>query len=246
MSVCFHLLFFVILGSVYSKGQEREQVFDVDIVEIKPLKFSKTKRPKPVLKKKQVPKSRRRLLAKTLPPNTIRDELPSSPYRKGGDNDTLPLAGNNETGPLPDRWLEAVRPGREPDPSFLFDKEVIAKYANKGPRPEKGLTFDTSEFKHRGYMRMLKEKIEGIWEYPKEAVRKKMSGDLYIMFTIKRNGKLGKVEVVRTSGHRSLDRAAIRALKKAAPFWPLPDDWPEDLLEIKGHFIYLYGRTHIM
>ncbi|MBL7031776.1 MAG: energy transducer TonB, partial [Nitrospira sp.] len=104
----------------------------------------------------------------------------------------------------------------------------------------------TSEFKHRGYMLVLKERIESIWKYPKEAARQGKSGDLYIVFTIKRKGELGEVEVVRTSGHRSLDLAAIKALKDAAPFWPLPDDWPEEEIEIKGHFIYLYGRTHVM
>ena len=93
---------------------------------------------------------------------------------------------------------------------------------------------------------MLKEKIEGIWEYPKEAARKKMSGELYIMFTIKRKGELGEVEVVRTSGHRILDRAAVKALKDAAPFWPLPDNWPDEQIEINGRFIYLYGRAVVM
>ena len=214
LSVLFHLFFFGILGATYSNGQERERIFNVNIVEIKPLKSHQIKRYKPVLKKR--PPVRLRPLTKSLPPNTIRDEVPSSPS------------------------------GDETDPSFLFDREVIEKYASNVPRPEKGLTFDTSEFKHRGYMRTLKEKIESIWGYPKDAVRKKMSGDLYIMFTIKKNGKLSDVEILRTSGHWSLDMAAIQALKDAEPFWPLPDDWLEDHLEIKGHFIYLYGRTHIM
>ena len=234
LSVCFHLLFFGILGAAYSNGQERERVFNVDIVEIEPLKSPEIKRSKPVLEKRLSARRRRRPLAKK-PPNTIRDVSPASPSGKGGDTDALPLAGKNETGSLPDKG-----------PSFLFDREVIEKYASKVPRPEKGLTFDTSEFKHRGYMRILKEKIESIWKYPKAAVRQNRSGDLYIMFTIKRNGELGDVEILRTSGHRSLDMAAIQALKDAEPFWPLPDDWPEDRLEIKGHFIYLYGRTHVM
>lgn len=214
LSVLVHLLFFGILGATYSNGQERERIFNVNIVEIEPLKSYQIKRYKPVLKKR--PPVRLRPLTKSLPPNTIWDEVPSSPS------------------------------GDETDPSFLFDREVIEKYASNVPRPEKGLTFDTSEFKHRGYMRTLKEKIESIWGYPKDAVRKKMSGDLYIMFTIKKNGKLSDVEILRTSGHWSLDMAAIQALKDAEPFWPLPDDWLEDRLEIKGHFIYLYGRTHIM
>ena len=169
LSVLFHLIFFGILGAVYYNGHERERVFNVDIVEIEPLKYPEIKISKQVLKKGQLPtKLRRRPLAKK-PPNTIRDDSPASPSGKGGETAVAgPPAGKNKTGPLPDKGLKAVKPGKEAGPSFLFDREVIEKYASKGPRPEKGLTFDTSEFKHMGYMRMLKEKIESIWEYPRK------------------------------------------------------------------------------
>ena len=230
---------------MYSNGQKGEQVFNVDIVEIEPLKPPEIKRSKPVLRKMQPLKRRRRPLAKTLPPDTIRDVTPASPSGKGGDTAVASIQKKGN-GPLSDKGLEAIKPGNDTDSSFLFDREVIEKYASKVPQPEKGLTFDTSEFRHRGYMRILKNMIESIWKYPKDAARNNRSGDLYIMFTIKRNGELGDVEILRTSGHRSLDMAAIQALKDAEPFWPLPDDWPEDSLEIKGHFIYLYGRTHVM
>ncbi len=130
--------------------------------------------------------------------------------------------------------------------SFLFDKETIEKFARRTPSKDKGLTFDTSEFKHRGYMRMLKGKIENIWKYPKEAARHGISGDLYVRFSIKRDGMIGEVELIRTSGYRDLDEAVIKALKDAEPFWPLPEDYEEDNLEIKGHFIYILGGAYIM
>ena len=50
------------------------------------------------------------------------------------------------------------------------------------------------------------------------------------------------MELVRTSGYRSLDEAAMKALKDVAPYWPLPEDWKEEELTVKGHFIYsIYG-----
>ncbi|MBI5408564.1 MAG: energy transducer TonB, partial [Nitrospirae bacterium] len=131
-------------------------------------------------------------------------------------------------------------------PSSLFDKNTIEKFARKEPRVDRELTFDIPEFKNRGYMRMLKEKIEGIWRYPKEAARLGISGDLFIKFSIKKDGELGEVELLRTSGHKELDEAAVKALKDAEPFWPLPADWKKDDLEINGHFIYIYGRAIIM
>jgi protein TonB len=125
----------------------------------------------------------------------------------------------------------------------LFDRDIIAKLSRKPKSPAKeGITFDTTEFKYYSYMRRLKERIESIWVYPPSAASRGIYGDLYIRFAIKKNGKLGELEVVRTSGVRELDEAAVQALRDADPYWPLPADWVEDELIITGHFIYsLYG-----
>lgn len=138
--------------------------------------------------------------------------------------------------------------GLRPDPyAFLFDRETIERFARRPSSDNKGgLTFDAPEFRHRGYMRMLKQRIESIWEYPRSAIRQGLSGDLYIRFSINRDGSLGEVELIRTSGHRNLDEAAMKAIRDAQPFWPLPEDWQGDKLVINGHFIYILGRTFIM
>lgn len=135
-----------------------------------------------------------------------------------------------------------------PSQSFrerLFDKDVIGKLAQKNKentKPESGITFDIKGFKYYGYMQRLKEKIEGIWRYPSDAAEKGIYGDLYIRFTIKKDGKLGAVELIRTSGHKILDDAAIKALKDAEPYWPLPEEWGRDGFTITGHFVYsIYG-----
>ena len=134
--------------------------------------------------------------------------------------------------------------------SFLFDKETIEKYAQKKTEEakgeKKGLTFDAPELQHRGYMKKLKEKIESIWKYPEEAARRGMSGDLYIKFSIHKDGGLGEIELIRTSGYSDFDKAAIKALKDAAPYWPLPDDMKEGELSITGHFIYVFGTPYVM
>ncbi len=127
----------------------------------------------------------------------------------------------------------------------LFDREIVENLAKKQEKEntqDKGITFDTKELRYFSYMQRLKQRIEGIWIYPTDAAEKGIYGDLYIRFTIKKNGRLGNVELLRTSGYKSLDEAAIRALRDAAPFWPLPDEWGKDEIVITGHFIYsLYG-----
>ena len=128
----------------------------------------------------------------------------------------------------------------------LFDRDIIAKSARKeqeGTKEGSSITFDTREFKYYGYMQRLRDKIQNVWKYPPGAAEKGIYGDLYIEFTIKKNGKLGAVQLVRTSGYRDLDEYAIKALKEADPYWPLPDDIKEQSLTITGHFIYsLYGQ----
>ena len=126
----------------------------------------------------------------------------------------------------------------------IFDKEIISKLSkDKVIRQEikssHGLSFSTKEFNDWGYLQRLKEKIERVWQYPPEAAEKGIFGDLYIKFSIDKKGKLISIELLRTSGYRMLDEAAIKALKDAEPFWPLPDDWQKESLTITGHFIYV-------
>ncbi len=103
---------------------------------------------------------------------------------------------------------------------------------------DKKLSFAGKELKFMLYDMKLKERIEHIWIYPPSAAARGISGDLVIRFTIMKNGKLGAVELVRTSGHKDLDDAAIKALRDASPFWPLPESWGMDSYNIEGHFIY--------
>jgi periplasmic protein TonB len=127
----------------------------------------------------------------------------------------------------------------------LFDRGIIGDTALKGEGGKKKddtLTFDTRDYRYAGYMRKLKEKIESIWQYPPEAARKGIYGDLKINFTIKKDGRLGSVELVRTSGNKMLDDAALKALKDGEPYWPIPDDWDMESYTVPGHFFYtIYG-----
>ncbi|MGC8938271.1 MAG: energy transducer TonB, partial [Thermodesulfovibrio sp.] len=149
-------------------------------------------------------------------------------------------SGNLKT----EKHFKELTPAQSPD---IFDKDVIARLSRKHQKSKeveqlRGLSFSAKEFNDWGYLERLKEKIERVWQYPPQAAERGIYGDLYIRFTINKKGKLLSVELVRTSGYRMLDDAAIKALKDAEPFWPLPDDWQKDSLTITGHFIYtLHG-----
>lgn len=128
----------------------------------------------------------------------------------------------------------------------LFDSNIIGDIAKREIKKEESeattFSFNARDLRYLPYLKRLKERIESIWIYPPDAASRGIYGDLIIRFTIKKNGGLGATELIRTSGHKSLDDAAIRALKEAEPFWPLPDEWGLDTYTIEGHFIYtIYG-----
>lgn len=182
-----------------------------------------------------------------LGPRALTRELPS----KGGRTRQMPDVGadkgfsdgKNLTGAD-----KSPTPGQRQAPmrEKLFDRDIIAKLSKKeqeGTKEGSSITFDTTEFKYYGYMQRLRDKIQNVWKYPYDALQKGIYGDLYIDFTIKKNGRLGAVQLVRTSGYKDLDDAAIKALRDAEPYWPLPDDIKEQSITINGHFIYsLYGQ----
>ncbi len=175
---------------------------------------------------------------------------------KAATGEPRPGTGTGITGEGPgsgksgtESGLSKGTPG-SPKPGFTpgkADWDIIGKIAQEGMEgkkgtPDKPVTFETKEYKFSGYMTRLKEKIESIWVYPPEAAERRIYGDLKIQFTIKKNGRLGEVRLIRTSGYKMLDDAAIKALKDGEPYWPLPDEWHMDSYTILGHFVYtLYG-----
>ncbi len=216
-------------------------VFDVDLVVA--VEKETSSEVLKILPKQVPPASRERAAVDELPPETVFGERAESgvPEQDMEEQTGRRSFSDNESILPPGKDGFALNPK-----SFLFDRKTIEKYASKKNEDETNLKFDVSEFQHRGYMRMLKNKIEGIWKYPNEAARLRIAGDLYIRFSIKRDGSLGEIELLRTSGYKDLDAAALRALKNAEPYWPLPDSYKETELSITGHFIYIIGRVYVM
>lgn len=175
--------------------------------------------------------------------------LPEGVYPKPGDRDK----GRESEGKRSSSADDAENHVQQEKPGYslrkkLYDPEVIGDIAMKGaeskPKRDDSITFDTSDYRYAGYMRRLKEKIESIWIYPPEALARGLYGDLKIRFTIMKNGKLGAVELVRTSGYKMLDDAAIKALKDGEPYWPVPEEWGMESYTILGHFVYsIYGSS---
>ncbi len=96
---------------------------------------------------------------------------------------------------------------------------------SKAPR-QKFISARTREFKYANYMREWVAKVERIGDlnYPDAARRQRLSGSLIVDVALNADGTVRNITVVRPSGHKILDDAAIRIVRLAAPYPPFPPE----------------------
>ncbi len=89
----------------------------------------------------------------------------------------------------------------------------------------KWISANTREYEYAAYNQAWVAKVErvGNINYPEEIRRKKLVGDLVLTVGINQDGSVESIDVIRSSGKSELDQAAIRIVRLAAPYSPLPD-----------------------
>lgn len=76
------------------------------------------------------------------------------------------------------------------------------------------------------YLHNWAEKIEiiGNRNFPEEALRQGIAGNLRLSVLLKPNGSIEKIEILQSSGFPVLDNAAIQIVQSASPFEPFPQE----------------------
>jgi periplasmic protein TonB len=98
------------------------------------------------------------------------------------------------------------------------------------------------------FFRRFHDRVEGVWNYPMEAIEREIEGTLELLITVNKKGELLDVDLKRSSGSDLLDFEAIQAVYRAAPFGPLTKHYPHDKLNVRAYFHYniagkyIYGR----
>ena len=94
---------------------------------------------------------------------------------------------------------------------------------NKMPR-KKFIGARTEELRYAQYIEDWRQKVEriGNLNYP-EAARGRLYGNLVLTLTLRSDGSLSNVELIRSSGHQALDEAAQRIVRMAAPYAVFPE-----------------------
>lgn len=98
------------------------------------------------------------------------------------------------------------------------------------------ISANTKEYEFASYMSSWVSKVErvGNLNYPSELRRQKLHGDLILTVGIQQNGTIESINVMRSSGIREIDQAAINIVQLASPYAPLPDNITDrvDILHI--------------
>jgi len=96
------------------------------------------------------------------------------------------------------------------------------RYAKRPKR--KFVSASTQEYAWAGYLRAWVDRVErvGNLNYPDEARRRRLAGQLVISVAIRSDGSVERADVIQSSGIKLLDAAALRIARLAEPYPPLP------------------------
>lgn len=84
------------------------------------------------------------------------------------------------------------------------------------------IPLETKEPQYVTYFTAIKRSIDANWRYPELALRYGLEGILIVEFEILESGELRGLRLIRSSGSALLDDEAMRAIRSAAPFAPIP------------------------
>ncbi|AYC31144.1 energy transducer TonB [Pseudomonas cavernae] len=144
---------------------------------------------------------------------------------------------------------EQTKPAPQPSTAPTFDSAQLsaeissleAELANeqqlyaKRPKIHRLSAASTMRDKGAWYKEEWRKKIEriGNLNYPEEARRQQIHGNLRLLVSINRDGSLYEVQLLESSGQQVLDQGAMRIVRLAAPFAPFTGDLADiDRLEI--------------
>lgn len=113
-----------------------------------------------------------------------------------------------------------------------LNAEISREWQEYQKRPRRMfLNARTQEYKYAAYMDAWRAKIErvGNLNYPEEAKRRRLTGNLVLDVALNGDGSINNISVRRSSGQKTLDDAAMRIVELAAPFAPFPPEIRADI-----------------
>ncbi len=90
------------------------------------------------------------------------------------------------------------------------------------------------------YMRNMQMKIKSNWEPPKGSESKRV----VLLYTLDDKGKILNYSIKKSSMIKDVDKSAVKALKKSAPFGPFPEGTALKTVDVQFTFDYnVFGQN---
>ena len=122
---------------------------------------------------------------------------------------------------------------------LYFDIQRINKTKNNVPNLKEISHNNNNDYlenqdEFQDYMRNMQINIKKNWNPPKN----KTNAKVILSYKIAKDGSLISYSIYKSSGNKKIDKAAIYALKQAAPFGPLPAKYNKDSIDVQFTFDY--------
>ena len=88
------------------------------------------------------------------------------------------------------------------------------------------------------YQDMVKQRIESYRYYPLRAQRMRIEGVVDLAFVINADGSSENVRIIKSSGSKFLDAEAVKTIRKASPFLPLPEEIKRTNVDIRVAIVF--------
>jgi hypothetical protein len=101
-----------------------------------------------------------------------------------------------------------------------------------------GISLNTIAWDYAPWLQRFIRDVEERWRAPYAYYLGVISGWTLVELEVAPSGELLRMEALDEQGHASLKNASLAALRAAAPYRPLPSDFPEDSLILRIKLIY--------
>jgi len=120
----------------------------------------------------------------------------------------------------------------QPHEQVVIPKETIweeSQPVEQKPVPEAGIKKANQQKNIDNFLTEILMRIEKSKYYPSVARKRGMTGTITCKFSIFANGSVNNISLVKSSKYKLLNKAAIDAIKKGAPYPDFPSSFKENI-----------------
>lgn len=169
-----------------------------------------------------------------------------APEPQGGDNGSAPPTPD-PTPPAPDATPIAsadATPPKAAGQGLARSLQNLSNYLRQDnyqndrgqAEQDAQISFDSKGVDFGWWLRRFVAHVKSNWFIPQMA--QITPGRVVITFNVHKNGFITDIEVIKSSGHRALDSAAVNALRTSSPTVALPPEYPDDKAFFTVTFLY--------